>query len=283
MLAGAKLIAENMNTDEIVKFFYAKIKEFNKTVADEAEFDRTQVGNYSAKYVAEFNRRKQVQFVTLQAIAAQIPQDLMTTCARKVKAADGSAETVTYPCKRTTATIPAIIADQLSGGGGRFNDTVYNLLMLRAMFIDSFYLDNGVLSVSTVMDSMGKLEDAFTYVSQLQFLVDQAFAEKIKFEHEGTAFLPVVNPAQLLPGDADYTAKCPQGAQSADAACKPTLGEAPNVSASLDREMTKKWWKKLAKKINKELLPHNPEFNQGAYGRRVAVVLETAGRYAEEK
>ena len=127
MLAGAKLIAENMNSDELIQFMYAKLKELNKTVPDESKYDRRLLGGYSPEYVAQFNRAKQVQSVILQAVAAQIPQ----------------------------AMVEKLIAEQIDGGGGRFSDTAYTILMLRAMFINSFYLDAGVFA--TEMNTIGKL------------------------------------------------------------------------------------------------------------------------------
>lgn len=254
LLAGAKLVAENMDTEELVKFIYARLKELNKTVPNEEAYDRMLLGGYTPAYVAEFNRRKQVQAVALQAIAAQIPQ----------------------------ATIEKIIREQVLGAGGRFSDTTYTILMLRAQFINSFYLDSGVFGVK--MDNMGKLRDAFRYTSELEFITSLSFADKIQFELDSSAFLPPVVPPVLLPGDEGYSEACLTPTPKPD--CLPTLDKAPDLNAKLDPKLAKTWWKKIVKKIGSEerpgempqefLAPNSP------YARDIEEIRQTATRYAEQ-
>ncbi len=254
LLAGAKLVAENMNTDELIKFMYAKLKELNKTVPNEELYDRSLLGGYLPAYVAEFNRRKQVQLVALQAIAAQIPQD----------------------------TIELLIKEQILGGGGRFSDTTYSVLMLRAMFINSFYLDAGVFSVK--LDNLGKLRDAFRYTSELQFITQLPFADKIKLEVNSSALLPPVIPAVILPIDENYQESCVNVQGNPD--CRPTLGEVPDLSAALNLRGAQTWWKKIVRKIGTLEKPAEMpvEFLQGdsPYAREIEEIRQTALRYAEQ-
>ena len=58
LMAAAKLVAENMTNEELTDYFYIKIKSL-KVAGSDSEKVRDQVGGYPAKYVAEFNRRKQ--------------------------------------------------------------------------------------------------------------------------------------------------------------------------------------------------------------------------------
>jgi hypothetical protein len=262
MLAGAKLIAENMTNEELIEYMYARLKEINKTVPDESKYDRRLLGGYVPEYVAEFNRAKQVQAVILQAIASQIPQQEIVANPK-------------CPDVTVTASLPVLIREQLEGGGGRYSDTMYTILMLRAMFLNSFYIDAGVFS--TTMDNMGKLEKANTYISNLDFIASLPYVDKIQFTLEGTAFLPPVSAPQLQAGDADYAAKCQ--VTTPDPACLPTLGEVPNLDATMDPDMAKPWWKKLVKKIDREM-PDSYKGSSSPYAREVAEIRANAERNA---
>ena len=246
MLAGAKLLAENMTSDEMIKFFYTKLKELNKTTADDSKFDRRLLGGYSTEYVAQFNRGKQVQAVILESVAAQIPQPMLEQ----------------------------LILEQIEGGGGRFSDTAYTLLMLRAMFINSYYLDAGVFS--TTWDTIGKVRDAYTYTTQLQFIASLPYADKIQFTVEGPAFLPPVNAPALQQGDADYGPKCVT-ATPPDASCFATLGDAPNLNTTLDPGIAKTWWKRIVKNIDRQL-PDSLKNSNSPFAREVAEIRDNATR-----
>jgi hypothetical protein len=165
LLAGAKLVGENMTSEELVKFFQAGLKEIRKTVPNtELEGDRMALGGYPARYVSEFNRRKEVQIVTLQAIAAQIPQKM----------------------------IEKIIQEQLLGGGGAQSDETKDMLMLRAMFINNFFLSESMFATGKKIDNVGKLRNAMEYARQLQFLADVGRDTELTFVVEEGVFLPPV-------------------------------------------------------------------------------------------
>ena len=125
----------------------------------------------------------------------------------------------------------------------------------------------------------GKLREANNYLNRLQFIANLPYVDKIQFTVEGTAFLPVVNPAQTQAGDADYASKCQ--AATPDPTCLPTLGEAPNVNAVMDPAMAKPWWKRLVKRIDREL-PDAFKSGNSPYAREIAEIRERAARYSAE-
>ncbi|HEY8280007.1 MAG TPA: hypothetical protein VIH99_10300 [Bdellovibrionota bacterium] len=280
LLAGAKLVAEHMTNEELINYFYARMKELNKTVADDSQQDPryVDVGGYSPKYVAQFNRHKQVLLVALQAIAAQIPQAEMESYKDK----NGQVQTRV----RKSASVEVLIREQILGSGGRFSDTAFALLMLRANFINNFYLDAGVFSVP--MDNMGKLESAFKYTKALQFLATLPFADQIKLELDSTAFLPVVNPPALRDDSNDYEkhqeflAKCTVSEKhpKVEAVCLPTLGDAPSFNEALDLNIAKPWWNKIVKRIDNQL-PEKFKDRESPDAPRVMEIRGEAERNAQ--
>ncbi len=239
LLAGAKLVAENMNSEELVKFFQAGLKEIRKTAPNaELEGDRTVLGGFPARYVAEFNRKKEVQVVTLQAIAALVPQKM----------------------------IEQIIQEQLQGPGGAQSDETKDMLMLRAMFINNFFLSESMFATGKKLDNLGKLRNAMDYTRQLKFLAEVSKDHEITFVVED-AFLPPVMPSEKLPTDPECVAN------PADAACHPSLGQARVFAEKLDAEIAKPWFRKIAKRIDKEI-PDNLRGGSSPYAREIAEIKE---------
>lgn len=261
LVVGAKEIAENMNSDELIQFLDGKLKELRETTPKDSAYDASLLGNYSPDYVLEFNRDQQVRIVALQAIAGQIPQGM----------------------------VEQLINEQVNGGGGRYIDTMYTTLMLRAMFIDSFFLDKGVFNTATSWSTVGEVRDASEKTSNLDFVASLPFADKISFVMPGTGFLPVVNPPDLhlVPGNSgkakanniNYRHKCVIAHDPA-AACFATLGDAPSYNVQLDSGMAKHWWKKIAQNIGK--LPDSIKGGDSPYARELAQLLDDAKRKSEK-
>ncbi|MGZ3695762.1 MAG: hypothetical protein ACXWQO_16805 [Bdellovibrionota bacterium] len=179
LLAGAKLLAENMTQDELVDFFVVRLKEINATGPSPLEKDSSLSG-YSPAYIYNFNKAKQVKVVGLEAIAAQIPQK---------EPASG------------TVSIEALIRDQIYGAGGARSDEVIALLQLRALFIQNFFLDSNVFAAGKKLNNLGKLRKAYGYAKDLKFIADLPFVDSIAFATESTAFIPTVYPPAKKHGE----------------------------------------------------------------------------------
>lgn len=258
LLAGAKLIAENMTARELLDFTVVRLKEINSTMPREVERDRRLVGEFSPQYVDEYNRSKMVKVVGLKAIAAQIPQ----------------------------STLDRIVQEQLRGSGGPRSDEAFVLLTLRASFIDDFFLGNTLFAAGRKIDTLGKLELVLQYVKQMKDVEEIASdsnardAEKFVFktsEAEGV-FLPEVFPAEKLPGEEGCeTAEDQRG----NDACKPTLGSAPSFNEKLNLSRSKHWFRKIVSAIDSDM----PEQVRGGDGdaRRVAEIRAEAERLGAEE
>jgi hypothetical protein len=257
LVVGAKEIAENMHSDELIQFLDGKLKELRESTPKDSEYNASLLGNYSPSYVLEFNLQQQVRIIALQAIAGQIPQ----------------------------AMVEQLINEQIYGGGGRYIDSMNTTLMLRAMFIDSFFLDKGVFNTATPWSAIGELRDASEKTANLDFVASLPFAANISFVMPGTGFLPVINAPELhavagisdeaKAAQANYIAKCVTQVP-ADAACFATVGDAPSFNVQLDPGMAKHWWKKIAQNIKK--LPDSLKGSNSPYAREVAQLLEDAQR-----
>lgn len=271
LLAGAKLIAENMTTEELVKFFQAGLKEIRKTGPNEVEMAAD--GTYPARYVAEFNRHKDVQVVTLQAIAAQIPQ----------------------------AVIEKIVQEQLQGGGGAQSDETRDLLMLRAMFINNFFLSESVFATGKKLDNVGKLKNAMNYARQLKFVAElakslgQKDVDLVKKEVADEV-------ARACDGNKeDGTPKCSdqEKVAMADSLTKEAVNKEPitlivrdiympvgstakEYNDMLDVKVATPWFDKIAKRIDRDM-PESLRGGASPYAYEIAAIKEECRREAPEQ
>jgi hypothetical protein len=214
MLAGAKLVAENTTSTELIEFIYATIKYIDKVAPDDSKRDPA-THNFPLAYATEYNHEiKHVNVGMLKAIAAQVPQ----------------------------AMVEQVIAEQIEGGGGRYEDAALAMLMLRAQFLQDFYISEGVFEGD--VDNIGKLETAFQYVSNLEFIVDLPFASKIQFQSQG-----------MLAPETDY-------------------------NYQLDPNATKLFWKKIVKAVDN--LPDNLKADNSPYARRISEIRATAQSYFDQ-
>lgn len=280
LLAGAKLVAENMSSEELVKFFQAGLKGIRNTAANEQlEGNPRLLGGYPSRYILEFNRRKEVEIVTMQAIAAMIPQPM----------------------------IDKIVQEQLQGGGGAESDEAKDLLMLRGMFINNFFFSESIFATGKKIDNMGKLRNAMKYARQLQFLVELAHGlgqrdrdqvmkeinaienpeereaklleelkkEPIKFLN-GDKFLQPVFAAKKLMGEEGCVTS---EEQKTNPDCQSSLGQAPNYNDMFALNVAKFWFNKIAKRIDKDM-PEDMRGGSSPYAREIAEIKEECLRYA---
>ncbi|MGZ3740292.1 MAG: hypothetical protein ACXVB9_13020, partial [Bdellovibrionota bacterium] len=249
MVVGAKLVAENMKSDELMQYLDGRYKELMNNGPDDSKSDGRLVGGYPASYVAKYNRKQQVQTAILQAIAGQIPQPMLQQ----------------------------LIQEQIYGGGGQYSDTLYAVLMLRVMFTNSFFLANGVMKPTIPMDTIGKVRDANTYINNIQFVASLPFQDKIKFSLDSGHFLQPVEAPDLAANDPKCTV-----AQK-DPGCLPTLDSAPSVVAAMNGDALLKgdggWWQKFANRIDEDAL-QPLRGGSSPYAHEIAEIKESALRNA---
>lgn len=214
LIAGAEVFAKEATAKEIVEYTYVVMKEVDKTAPKESR--RGPDGKFPADYIEQFNHEKMVKLTALQAIAAQAPQSV----------------------------IEEMIQAQVFNGGGRYEDTVYNVLMLRALFLQSYYLQEGVLAKP--VNNIGKLESAYEYLKLLQFITSQPFADKIALKTVGI----------VAPGE--------------------------NLDEKLDLASVKELWRQLVKAIDTQM-PGGFKADNSPYARRIAEIRADAARYAEAR
>lgn len=246
LLAGAKLIAENMTSEELMVFTLARLKVIEKTMPDEMKLNRGLKGMYPADYLESFNRFKHVKLVGLQAIAAAIPQPM----------------------------IEKIVREQIFGKGER-RSQAYALLYLRAHFINEFYLNNTLFSSEEKIDTFGKLQLAYTYAKQLQFLAEQPFADKIYYRTPEGTFLKSLNAPTYFRGEEG----CVSDEQMlSNPECNVTVNEPyrfNELNETLDKKIGKFWLKKILQRLEKEM----PEEELKAYAREIQEIKEDCQRY----
>ena len=245
LLIGAKRVAENMTAAELAEFLSRKLKELRKKTPTPIFMDAGFAGGRRAKlkYMYEFNLDKQVDVVVLRSVSGLIPQAVMER----------------------------IIADQAHGGGGLFKRELYEILMLRAMFINEYKLGEDIFG--NKLDTLELVRDAFKFAKQLQFVVDLPDADRVAFKLDADQFLPSVLPAANQECTDDQLNTTPSE-------CQPTLGDAPSYNEKLDRNVAKPWFEKIAKRIDKDL---SEELRGGTYARELAEIKAECLRYVDQK
>lgn len=218
MVAGAKLIAENMTADELIQYLDGRKRELEETAPDDTKRDRSVVGEFSADYVNEFNRHRQVQLMVLQAIAGQIPQ----------------------------AMVERLVQEQASEGRGQYRNSLYAILMLRAMFIDSIFLKNDLLKVNHPTQTIDDVRAIKKHVGSIHFINALPFADRVAYHLEG--FLPPVVKASLPVNDPQCTGET----KSPD--CADHLGEPALYDVTLAADMAKRLWGEFVRRLDKPAL-----------------------------
>lgn len=254
LLAGAKLLAENMTPDELVDFFTVRLKEINATQPSPEATRPALVSN--ERFTYEFNKAKQVKIIGLEAIAAQIPQKDPGT---------GS------------VSIEGLIRDQIYGAGGARSDEVLALLELRALFIQNFFLDSNVFAAGKKLNNLGKLRKAYGYAKDLQFIADLPFVDQITFATESTAFIPTVYPPAKKRGE-EGCVKDEEIAANPD--CNPT-STVPAFNETFKFTIAPAdWFSKIAARIESQM-PENFTASNSPYAAEIAAIKADCEKHSE--
>jgi hypothetical protein len=250
LLAGAKLIAENMTPDELVDFFVVRLKEINATQPDSIDQKPGLISNYTPRFIYNFNKAKQVKVIGLQAIAAQIP--------------------LREAAVKGTASIEGLIRDQLQGGGGARSDEVLALLQLRALFTQNFFLDGNIFAAGKKLNNVGKLRKAYGYAKDLQFIAELPFVDKIAFVTDSTAFIATVYPPAIKQGDEGCKT---DKEMDENADCKPSR-TSPSFDSSFKKTIAPQdWFSKIASRIDSQM-PENFTASNSPYAAEIATIKE---------
>ena len=186
LVGGAKKFAEAATAKELMEYVYMQMTEIENTVPDAtvarvcpattaapaacADNDRV----YPDQYVEAFNHKKYIRLMALSAIAACTPQ----------------------------AVVDQIVNTQIKTGG-RYEDTAYQFLMLRVVFIGDFFLNERSFNFPTGLDNLDKLEEAYDDLNRIQSVANLPFTSLIKIQTQGIIDAKGVPAASGTPGSAN--------------------------------------------------------------------------------
>lgn len=238
LLAGATAVGEAATNEQFMKYFNTQLIIIKDSAPNES---RMVDGQYPRSYIDEFNFGKNMDLTIAKALAGLLSQDRLVS----------------------------LLQEQIGQGGGAYSDEAYQLLMLRARFLNDFLIDK--ISFRSKVDTIGKLRNAHEYVRQLQFIADLPYADKISYSTD--KFLP------LPPSRGN----CKPGDESEE--CQPTD---TNYRFELMNPETKKveiakpWWKKLVRVIDRDV-PAEFKDSNSPYAREIAEIREEALRHSEQQ
>jgi hypothetical protein len=179
MMPAGQTFADEATSDEVVQLVYVTLKDI-----DEVQPQTT----LSAKEIEDLDHKKLSKFTSLEVIAGLMSQENIEEAVRhEIKA------------------------------GGRYDTTVYKLLMLRTLLVKSILVEEDLFSVK--LDDLGKIQEAIKRVSELDWIARLPFADQIGVKTRGM------------------------------------LNSDNNVDEKLDPKMTVSMWNRLALALNSELDP----------------------------
>jgi len=153
MMAPGQVFANVATSDEIVQLVYVLLLDVNDKQPDPSLQipDKAHKGKmtWPDDVTAQWDHDKMAKLTALQVICGLMPDQ----------------------------TVQNIIDSQITAAD-RYQDTAYQVLMLRYLFIDSFMLTESLLS--SKVDNPGVAEQGITYIEQLRFIEEQPFASSIK-------------------------------------------------------------------------------------------------------
>jgi hypothetical protein len=179
MMPAGQTFADEATSDEVVQLVYVTLKDI-----DEVQPQDT----LSAKEAQDFDHKKLSKFTSLEVIAGLMSQ----------------------------ASIEEAVKIEINGGG-RYDNTVHQLLMLRALLVKSILVEEDLFS--TKLDDLGKIKEAITRVSELDWIARLPFVNQISVKTRG----------MLSPDN--------------------------NVNEKLDPRMTVTMWNRIALALTSELDP----------------------------
>lgn len=157
LMPFGKELAQVISSEEMVELTYLWLKEIDE-VYPEHKVDAN--GNelpYTSDEISKINHDKMARLVGLQIIAGFLPQSV----------------------------VQDMIHQQVHTGG-RYEDVVYAILMLRAQFIRDVLLEASLLSLP--LNNSGKVAQAIEHNKSLDYLARLPFARKIALKTLG--FIP---------------------------------------------------------------------------------------------
>jgi hypothetical protein len=204
MMPAGQTFADEATSDEVVQLVYVTLKDI-----DEVQPQAT----LSAKEMEELDHKKQSKFTSLEVIAGLMSQD----------------------------SIEEAVKNEIKAGG-RYDTTVYKLLMLRTLLVKSILVEEDLFSVK--LDDLGKIQEAIKRVSELDWIARLPFADQIGVKTRG-----MLNPDN-------------------------------NIDEKLDPKMTVSMWNRLALALNSELDPAKVGNSEEAQAR-VAQFKATVKSYQD--
>lgn len=165
---GEKL-AQAVSADDMVKIAYLWLKEIDEIYPPKEVDQNGDEIEYTKEQVNKINTTKLGRLAALQIVTGFLPQ----------------------------VTVDQIIEEQIVKFG-RFEETAYTILMLRAQFIRDVLLEASLLSMP--LNSVGKLNQAIIYTRSLEFITQLPFVEQIKMKIKGL-LSPMENFEEILKKD----------------------------------------------------------------------------------
>jgi hypothetical protein len=157
LMPFGKELALALSADDMLELTYLWLKEVDEVFPAHKLDDKGDEIPYTADEVAKINHDKTARVIGLQIIAGFLPQEVITE----------------------------MIQNQVYTGG-RYEDTVYAILMLRTQFIRDVLLDASLLSGP--LNNPGKVATAIEYNKNIDFIAKLPFAAKIILKTKG--FIP---------------------------------------------------------------------------------------------
>lgn len=145
MMPAGQTFADEATSDEVVQLVYVTLKDI-----DEVQPQR----RFTAQETADLDHSKLSKFTSLEVIAGMMSQD----------------------------NIEDAVQTEIRAGG-RYDNTVYQTLMIRTLFIKSILIDEDLFAEK--LDDLGKIQEAITRVSNLDWIARLPFANQIAVKTKG--------------------------------------------------------------------------------------------------
>ena len=152
MMAPGKLLAETLTASEAVELLYIKLKNVNEnTYRDQYPADD---GLTNKAQIEDFERSKIALLYAVQIISTFLPDSVLNQ-----------------------------IIDTEVKHAGRFRQTAFQILMMRATFYDKVMLHASLLS--DAMNTVGMVQKAIEYNTKIDFISKLKFADRIELKITG--------------------------------------------------------------------------------------------------
>lgn len=164
MLPGGETFALEATTDELTKMAFVWLREVEKMLPDDSA--RGSDGKFPAALAAEVDHQKMVKLMALEVVAGLLPQS----------------SPVDENGIPTGPTSVDELIEKVVNRGGRYESTVYSILMARAIFIKDILIDP---LFEEKVTNLGKFEEIYARAANLDSLARLPFASKIALKTTG--------------------------------------------------------------------------------------------------